>query len=365
MPRDVTFKELRLAYRLRRMELQKEQASKASLATIERAYNLLADPNIRAQYDDLLRNSRTALSFPYSGFGSLLVQGERSRDSGVFFASRILAFMPERRRRTISVPLRKLDYFEDYAILRDRSRKIEVLLDHQLLPLRWDPTWSRWRHLISATVQISAGFVRSGHYRKRGGEWKLIECETALPSQTEVTAPDDLEQEILKARSMHTRFGQYWKQIDHLRAHVMEIPTERGELQRLCWNLGLPGDFDVAQITWRPDYEAYYNEHLNKHARTMYLFRDEYIFDLEKAVVVEVPQAGHATYVFRKPPDVKHWVWQYAKTTRQEIRHNRNTVGELLGFVGRVVHGKDKAEWLKELNRRTDESSDATLQQNS
>jgi hypothetical protein len=357
LPKDVTFKELRLAYRLRRMELQKENASKADLATIERAYNMLADPNIRAQYDDVLRNALAAVSFPYSGFGSLLVQGERSRDSGVFFASRILAFMPERRQRTISVPLRKLDYFEDYAILRDRNRKIEVLLDHQLLPLRWDPTWSRWRHLISATVQISAAFVRSGHYRKRGGEWKLIECETALPSQTEVKVPDGLEQEVLKARGMHTRFGQYWKQIDHLRNHVMEIPTERGELQRLCWNLGLPGDFDVAQITWRPDYEAYYNEQLNSHARTMYLFRDEYIFDLEKAVVVEVPQAGHATYIFRKPPDVRHWVWQYAKTTRQEIRHNRNSVGELLGFAGRVVHGKDKAEWLKELNRRTDESA--------
>jgi hypothetical protein len=88
---------------------------------------------------------------------------------------------------------------------------------------------------------------------------------------------------------------------------------------RLCWNQGLPGDFDVAQINWRPDYDSYYHEQLNKRARTMYVFRNEYIFDLEKSVVVEVPQAGHATYVFSKPPDVKHWVWQYAKTTRQEF----------------------------------------------
>ena len=130
--------------------------------------------------------------------------------------------------------------------------------------------------------------------------------------------------------------------------------------------LGLPGDFDVAQINWRPDYDSYYHEHLNKRARTMYVFRDEYIFDLEKAVVVEVPQAGHATYVFRKPADVKHWVWQYAKTTRQEIRRNRDTVGELLGFLGRIVHGKDKTEWLRELSLRTGEPSDTgLLQQNS
>ena len=58
--------------------------------------------------------------------------------------------------------------------------------------------------------------------------------------------------------------------IDRLRAHVEEIPTERDELRRLCWNQGLPGDFDVAQINWRPDYDAYYHEHLNKRARTMY-----------------------------------------------------------------------------------------------
>jgi hypothetical protein len=263
------------------------------------------------------------------------------------------------------VSLRKLDYFEDYAILRDHNRKIEVLIDHQLLPLRWDPTWSRWRNLISANVQISADFVHTGHYRKRGGEWKLIESETALPSRTELTVPDGLEEEILKARNAHTRFGQYWKQIDRLRAHVEEIPTERDELRRLCWNQGLPGDFDVAQINWRPDYDSYYHEQLNKRARTMYVFRDEYILDLKKSVVVEVPQAGHATYVFSKPPDVKHWVWQYAKTTRQDIRHNRDNIAESLGFQGRIVHGKNKSEWLRELRQSTGEPPDSALQPSS
>ena len=356
LPQDVTYKELRLAYRLRRLEFQKQNASKAELAMIERAYNMLADPDIRGVYDALIIDSAIPVPFPYSGFGSLLVQGERSAESGVFFANRILAFMPERLRRTVPVPLRKLDYFEDYAILRDRHRKLEVLIDHQLLPLRWDPTWSQWRHLITATVEISADFIHTGRYRKRGGEWKLIEWETALPSRTELEMPEGLEEDILKARSTHTRFGQYWQQIDRLRAHVQEIPTERGELSRLCWNLGLPGDFDVAQITWRPDYDSYYHEQLTKRTRAMYVFRDEYIFDLEKSVVVEVPQAGHATYVFTKPDDVKQWVWQYAKTTRQDIRLNRDNIAESLGFLGRVVHGKNKAEWLKELRTRIGES---------
>jgi hypothetical protein len=41
--------------------------------------------------------------FPYGGFGSLLVAGERSRDGPTFFAN--LAFSPERRSRRIHFPL--------------------------------------------------------------------------------------------------------------------------------------------------------------------------------------------------------------------------------------------------------------------
>jgi len=41
----------------------------------------------------------------------------------------------------------------------------------------------------------------------------------------------------------------------------------------------LPGDFDVKQITWRPDYDQSYCDELSKPARKIYLFRDEYIFD--------------------------------------------------------------------------------------
>jgi hypothetical protein len=149
LPTDVPFKELRLGYRVRRMELLKQNASASEPATIERAYNVLADPDLPALYDAVRRDPTIPVPFPYSGFGSLLVQGERPQDGNVFFANRILAFLPRRTRRTIPVPLRKLDYFDDYAILRDHKRKIEVLIDHQLLPLRWDPSWSQWRHLIA------------------------------------------------------------------------------------------------------------------------------------------------------------------------------------------------------------------------
>ena len=80
-------------------------------------------------------------------------------------------------------------------------------------------------------------------------------------------------------------------------------------------------------------------------------------------MVVEVPQAGHATYIFAKPARLEEFVWQYAKTTRQDILANRHNVAESLGFVGRVVHGAKKGEWLKDLCLRIGEPADEQQQQ--
>jgi curved DNA-binding protein CbpA len=353
LTRDASFEDLRLGFRIRRMELKHAHASKAEFAALDRAYNLLADPYLRAAYNELMIKPDAPVPFPYSGFGSLLVEGATEGDT--FFARRILAFLPERRHRTFAFPLRRLDFFSDHAILRDSRRKLEVLIDHQLLPLKWDQAWSQWRHLISASIEISADFVHTGKNRKRGAEWRFEEWETALPSTTEITVPSEVHESILKARNAHSRFGKYFDEIDRLRWHVQQIPTECDELRRRCWGYGLPGDFDVTQITWRPDYDPYYCDELSKRARTMYLFRDEYIFDLERCVVVEVPQAGHATYVFAKPSRLQEFVWQYAKTTRQDILANRHNVAERLGFLGRVVHGTNKADWLNELCSRIGE----------
>jgi hypothetical protein len=113
LTRDASFEELRLGFRIRRMELKQAHASKTGFATLERAYNLLADPQLRAAYNELLIKPDAPVPFPYSGFGSLLVEGATEGDT--FFTRRILAFLPEHRRHTFSFPLRKLDFFSDYA----------------------------------------------------------------------------------------------------------------------------------------------------------------------------------------------------------------------------------------------------------
>jgi hypothetical protein len=120
----------------------------------------------------------------------------------------------------------------------------------------------------------------------------------------------------------------------------------------------IPCDFDVAQISWRSDYDSFFYPQLARRARRVYLFRDEYIFDLEKAVVVETPQLGHATYVFAKPRNLDTFLALYTKITKDDIRRNRNNAAERLGFLGRVVHGTNPSAWLKELRLRVGERID-------
>jgi hypothetical protein len=133
---------------------------------------------------------------------------------------------------------------------------------------------------------------------------------------------------------------------------------ERAELQRMCSEIRIPGDFDVTQIIWRPDYDPFLYRQLARRARRIYLFREEYIFDVEKAVVVETPQLGHATYVFAKPRSMDTFLALYTKITKDDIRRNRNNAAERLGFLGRVIHGTNPRAWLKEVRQRIGETID-------
>lgn len=126
-------------------------------------------------------------------------------------------------------------------------------------------------------------------------------------------------------------------------------------LQKMCGDLGLPGDFDVAHITWRLDYDTFFYRQLCRRARRLYLYRAEYIFDLESVTVVETPQLGHATYLFTKPVDMSQFLTAYASVTKEDIRHNRDNVAEKLGFLGRLIHGVNPRAWLQELKARLGE----------
>jgi hypothetical protein len=353
--------DLRLALKLRLLELQTDAASKDRIQAVERAFNLLAHPDLRSCYQALLLNPEAPALFPYGGFGALLAAGELSPDRETFFAKTILSFLPDRRQRCFWAPLRKIDFYDGYAVYRDSRRKAELILDTISLPLAFDPTWNQWRHLVSAKFGVEATFVKSGKYRLRGGEWVLVDWETALPSRLKITLPGDTPEVLSNARKLHHRFGQFFDDIQQIRLRLEHEPLERQELDRVCDQLGIPPDFDIAQISWKPDYDWFYYDQLRKRTRKMFLFRDEYIFELEHAVVVEVPQQGHATYVFSRPGNLEQWVRDYARTLKDDLRKNRANLAERLGFLGRVMHGRNPKTWLMDLRAKIGEAVDYSL----
>ena len=353
--------DLRLALKVRLLELQTDAASKYQLQAVERAFNLLSRPDLRSCYQALLLDADAPALFPYGGFGALLVAGELSQDRETFFAKTILSFLPDRRERQFRAPLRKVEFFDGHAVYRDSRRKAEVILDRISLPLAFDPTWNQWRHLISTKFGVEATFVKSGKYRFRNGEWCLVDWETALPSRLRITLPGDAQEVLANARKMYHRFGKFYDAIQKIRFRLEREPIERAELDRICSELGIPADFDIAQISWKPDYDPFYYNQLRKRTRRLFLFRDEYIFELEHATVVEVPQQGHATYVFSRPPNLDQWVRTYARAVKDDIRQNRGNAAEQLGFLGRVMHGRNPRSWLRALRAKIGEPVDYSL----
>ena len=343
--------EMRVAFKLRSLEIETAGATRNQLITLERTFNILAQPELRACYDALLADPDAPAVFPCGGFGSLLVSGERSPDGGTFFARRILAFLPDRRERRFDFPLRKCEFYEDRGLCHDVGRKLEFWIDPALLHVVWDTGWNRWKHLLGAKIEIEATFVQSGKYRKRGGAWELVQWERALPSRLTVRLPADFERQVEAARSTYYRLGQHSRALDQIRLCLQHRAIERTELERICAGLCIAGDFDIAQISWRPDYDAFFYRQLSDRARRVYLFRGEYIFDVEKAVVIETPQLGHATYLFAKPRNMESFLHLYTKTTKDDIRHNCDNTAERLGFLKRVIHGTNRRAWLKEIRQ--------------
>src|SRR5260370_14690224 len=341
--------ELRIAFKLRTLELRTAQAPHSNLVALERAFNILARSELLACYDALLNHPAFPTPFPYGGFGPMLATGEISRDGSTFYASRILSFLPEQKFKHFRVPLRKVAFYNDHAIYRDSRRKLEVLFDQASLPLLWNSSWNQWKHLLGTKIGVTATLIHSVKYHHRAGAWHLAQWETALPSRIEVTLSSNIAEQIAEARKTHHRFGEFAEALDLIRARIESSPVERADLQKLCAGLGMPGDFDVSLITWKPDSDTFYYNPLCHHARRVYLFRSAYIFDLQSAVVVETPQLGHATYLFSRPISMTEFLAFYGSVTKDDIRHNRGNVAERLGFLGRLIHGSNPRTWTKEM----------------
>jgi hypothetical protein len=359
-PSTASFADLRLCYCVRRLEFA-AQGDAVGLRFVERAFNLLAHPELRSCLDALLRDPDAPALFPYGGFGQCVVAGDLADDGEVFFVRRILSYLPHQIQRQFRASLRRIEFFDGHAVYRDSRRRAEVYLDPSVLPLGWDPTWNRWKHLVGTKLGVSGTFVEAGKYRNRDGEWHLVRWQTALPSRLALKVPSDAGEAIKNAQRTYQRFGEHYDAIERIRLRLEYEPLDERELSDLCRCLRIPADFNVSQFCWKADYDPYFYEQLKKRSLNVFLFRNEYIFQLVRTVVAEIPQLGHATYVFAKPADIREFVRRYAQTTRDDIRRNRGNVASELGYIGRVMHGKDPRHWVRELRQRVGDAVDYSL----
>jgi hypothetical protein len=352
VPETASMSDLRTAWRIHQIEAEFEKPNLAPTTTVERAFNLLASPELRHCYDELRRDDGAPPLFPYSGFGSILVEGSLSKDFNAFFADRILAYKPEMRSRKGCLLLRQCEFFTNRVVCRDRRRKLELWLDSSLLDgIQWDLSWNQWKHWLRGRIEVDATFVRTGRYRLRKGEWILHTWLTALPSRLRVTVPDGLTADIERAQAVHGLLGAHADVVEKIRREVERQPVEHVQIQEWFDRLGVSAHLRPQHVTWRPDYDAYYFEQLRKRSATWFLFREEYLFVWSDVLVCEIPQPGHATYVFKKPEDVPAFMRRYSQATREDVRRNRNNVASELGFVGRVVRGRKKKRWLADVMR--------------
>lgn len=356
---DSTLNTLRVAWRVKNLELSSLPVASKATVVAERAFNLLAHPDLRKCYDALLADEDAAPIFPYGGFGHILVEGDLSQDGTAFFANAILAFRPEVKLRKFSVLLRQCEFLADRIVCRDPRRRIEVSLDAGLLGgLQWDLTWNQWRQWLRSRIEVDAAFVQSGKYQFASGEWKLRKWLTALPSRLRVKLPDNLGEDVARARAIHHLLGEHTDVVRRVREEIEKRPVDHSTVQRWFDDLAVSPALKPQHVAWHADFDAYYFDQLRRRATTWYLFGREFLFVLANVIISEIPQAGHATYVFAKPQSLDAFMRRYDGTTREDIRHNRANRASDLGFVDRVVRGKRKKRWLASVLELAGEKAD-------
>ena len=178
-----------LAFKLRSLELCIAHAPTGDLRALERAFNTLAQPELRACYHALRNDPASPVLFPCGGFGSLLV-AEISQETGRRFTRPAsYPFVPS---KTSNSSKRRCE--------RSRFIRITPSIVIHVIRLRFSSTnivaavlgfeLNQWKHLLGAKVGVKAPFIQSGKYQHRAGAWHLVKWE-APSSRLEVALPSE------------------------------------------------------------------------------------------------------------------------------------------------------------------------------
>ena len=346
--RNASLGDLRLSWRLRSLESQNEAT--AGNCQVERAFNLLADPRTRSAYDAMMVGQPTTPVFPYAGFGQIVMEGRWTESAAAFAGTRIVAYRPSSATRIASFRLRHAEFGVDRIVCHNRRQRLVAWIDSSLFGgVNFDPTWNRWCRWLRSTVVVRGAFVPYDSLVVGPSGETVRRYQVAIPSRMQVTVPETIPEDIQTAKARFQLLGEHSRLLAEIQRATTSEPISANEIADWLARLGAPSDLKPQDVTWQPDYEDWYFDELLNRSTEWFVFRGEYLFVLGLVLVSEIPQRGHATYLFARPDSTEEFLRRYTIVNREDLRKNRGNVASRLGFIGRVQRGRDRRRWLSEV----------------
>ena len=343
--------ETRLAYRVRMLELKtKRSESNCSIhAQLARGLQILLDPDLRRNYLLLLKDPDAGVAFPPWTIGVLCATGQNKGD--LFLVRDFVSFFPRTEERTARLALRRFRFEGTEAVYRDARKRIVIRFDSSLLPMQWTDEWNTWAHLALGSVTVKAAFWQQTRFRRTEAGFQPRVWSQPFQSTLAVQNSSSIASRFEAARAFWERFHPHADIVALLRAQLEQEAIEFQQAAEWCHAHGVRAHVDARWINWEPDYEECFYRELAARARAVYLFRNEYLFVFDRTVVSEIPQAGHASYIFHPSTSLDAFLRSYAQTTRHAIRTEPKTARETLGYAGRIPHLRDLSVWIEKIAR--------------
>jgi hypothetical protein len=212
--------------------------------------------------------------------------------------------------------------------------------------MRWTDEWNTWAHLALGSLSVKARFWQQTRFRRTEAGFQSKICSQPFQSTLVVQNPSSIAPRFAAARAFWEHFHPHADIVALLRARLEHEAIEARQAAEWCHAHGVRSPVEARWINWEPDYEESFYRELAARAGAVYLFRSEYLFVFDQTVVSEIPQAGHASYIFRPSTSLNSFLQSYAQTTRHAIRTEPKNARETLGYAGRIPHQKDLSVWI-------------------
>jgi hypothetical protein len=343
--------EIRLAYRVRLLELKTKgnESNRSLQAQLARGLQILLDPDLRRDYLLLLEDPNASVAFPPWTVGCLRAPGQKKGE--LFLVNELVSFFPRTEERTVRLALRRFRFEGPEAVYRDGRKRILIRFDSSVLPMQWTDEWNTWAHLARGSVTVKAMFWQQTRFRRTETVFQPRIWSQPFQSTLAVQNPSSVAPRFETARAFWGHFHPHAEIVALLRARLEQEAIKAQQAAEWCQAHGVRPPVEARWINWEPDYEEVFYRELAARARAVYLFRNEYLFVFDQTVVSEIPQAGHASYIFRLNTSLDAFLRSYAQTTRHAIRTEPKNARTILGYAGRIPHLKDLSVWIEKIGR--------------